>query len=212
MKFLNTVASLVLATAGLSQASPLKSRQAPQNFALETQVLNSTNDCGSNKGGLYIFSYHTGAGQGIAAGDASPSSGSYFYLNDTTLLWSYEGNEIGPWKTEILYGPYQGKLSCSFLSTTLLTCDQPTTQSPSASQRTIQLQRASTSMETSSSRMPPRTVGWSATPGIRLLSFSPSMDPTTANSRLLAPRFSSWLSQSLKGWVREPRLDVGIRA
>lgn len=119
MKFLNTVATLVLATAGLSQASPLKSRQAPTKFQLETEVIKGNNDCGTNKSGLYIFSYHTGAGQGIAAGDASPSNGAYFYLNGTTLLWSYEGNEIGPWMTEILYGPYQGKLLCSLSLITL---------------------------------------------------------------------------------------------
>lgn len=108
MKFLNTLASLALAAAGLSQASPLAPRQL-QRFSLETQVTNATGDCGSNKGGLYIFSYHTGAGQGIAAGLSTPVAGTYFYLNDTTLLWSYEGNEIGPWMTSILYGAYRGK-------------------------------------------------------------------------------------------------------
>lgn len=109
MKFFGTVFSLTLAAAKLTNASPIEARQNLDTFLLETQVVPGNYDCGSNKGGLYIFSYHTGAGLGIAAGSPEPTSGTHFYLNDTTLTWTYDGNEIGPWKTSIIYGPYQCK-------------------------------------------------------------------------------------------------------
>lgn len=109
MRFLSTTVSFILAITSLSHASPVEPRQDLDRFLLQTQVVPGIDDSGSDKGGLYIFSYHTGAGLGIAAGSPTPgSSGSYFFLNDTTLLWTYEGNQLGPWKTSILYGPYQG--------------------------------------------------------------------------------------------------------
>lgn len=109
MKFFNTIAALLLTAAGLSEASPLQARQAPAQFQLKTKVIAGTKDTGSKKDGLYIFSYHTGAGQGMAAAENQTST-SYFYLNQTTLLWSYPDNEIGPWKTIIEYGAYQCKI------------------------------------------------------------------------------------------------------
>lgn len=110
MKFANAVAALTLTIAGLSQASPIEPRKALQNFQLKTKVIKSSHkDCGTNKDGLYISSYHTGAGEGIAAG-FNQSLDSYFYINGTgALLWTYPENDIGAWPTELQYGPYQCK-------------------------------------------------------------------------------------------------------
>lgn len=111
MRFVSILASVGFAALPyLTRASPLlETRQeaAPSQFYLQTQVYPGIDDCGTNKDGLYVFSYHTGAGLGIAAAEADQLS-SWFYLNDTNLLFTYEDNEIGPWPTEILYGPYQG--------------------------------------------------------------------------------------------------------
>lgn len=115
MKFVNTIAALTLTIAGLSQASPIEPRKALQNFQLKTKVIKGHKDCGTNKDGLYISSYHTGAGQGIAAG-FNGSLDSWFYINATgSLLWTYPENDIGVWPTVLEYGPYQCE-SCTFLA------------------------------------------------------------------------------------------------
>lgn len=107
------LASATLALTHLASASPLsklfQARQtaAPAKFYLQTSVLAGNTDTGSNKHGLYVFSYHTGAGQGMAAADNINPAGSWFYLNGTELLWTYDDNEIGPWPVEIEYGAYQ---------------------------------------------------------------------------------------------------------
>jgi len=108
-------ASLGLTLASLTSASPINPRQAshPDRFHLQTQVYPGINDSGTNKNGLFVFSYHTGAGLGMAAADppTGPSDeNSWFYLNDTDtgLYWTYTNNTIGPWPTALLYGPYQG--------------------------------------------------------------------------------------------------------
>lgn len=136
MKFINSAIALTLTIAGLSQASPIQSRAALKNFQLKTKVIPGHKDCGSDKNGLYIFSYHTGAGLGIAAG-LNESMTSYFYINETTqgLSWTYPENEIGPWPVEIEYGPYQCKLPSQINysnSSSVLTRQQPTFLFPSA--------------------------------------------------------------------------------
>lgn len=112
---LAVVASLGLTLPSLTLAVPLSPRQAspPAKFQLQTQVVAGGNDSGTNKSGLYVFSYHTGAGLGMAA--AEPPTGpadedSWFYLNntDTGLYWTYTDNLIGPWPTTLMYGAYQG--------------------------------------------------------------------------------------------------------
>lgn len=122
MKLFNSVVALTLTIAGLSQASPIEARKALKNFQLKTKVIPGHKDCGSNKDGLYIFSYHTGAGQGIAAG-LNSSLTSYFYINGTgALLWTYPENDIGPWPVVLDYGPYQCKSqSCPTFETSTLT-------------------------------------------------------------------------------------------
>ncbi|KAK5088155.1 hypothetical protein LTS08_004786 [Lithohypha guttulata] len=101
------LASVVLTIASLTTAQPLEVRQAPDRFYLQTQVVPGINDCGSNKQGLYVYSYHTGAGLGVAAASADSSDDSWFYLNGTQLMWTYEGNTIGPWPVVVSSYPYQ---------------------------------------------------------------------------------------------------------
>lgn len=130
MHSLAILSSISLALTSVTQASPLnrrtESRQttAPSKFYLETQVIAGGNDTGTNKGGLYLFSYHTGAGLGIAAAEHSDPNGSYFYLNGTELLWTYTENTIGPWPVAIEYGPYQCTYNVLWPSSMfrLLTC------------------------------------------------------------------------------------------
>lgn len=111
MKFLSTVIALTLTLAGVSQASPIEPRKALKYFQLKTKVIPGHKDCGSDKNDLYIFSYHTGAGLGIAAG-LNTSLTSYFYVNGTgALLWTYPENDIGEWPVRLEYGAYQCKFS-----------------------------------------------------------------------------------------------------
>lgn len=114
MRVLTALASLALTLSSFTQASPLQARQVPDRFYLITQVVPGLNDCGSNKQGLYVFSYHTGAGLGVATADTGLPS-SWFYLNDTQLFFTYPDNQIGPWPTVLEYGAYQGLCSPSFL-------------------------------------------------------------------------------------------------
>lgn len=91
------------------EARQIEARQAPDKFRLKTQVIISadTNDTGTNKDGLYVYSYHTGAGLGAATASSGASNSSWFYLNSTNaLLWTYEGNNIGPWPVAIEYKSY----------------------------------------------------------------------------------------------------------
>lgn len=94
------LASVALAISPLTGASPVESRQAshPERFYLQTQVYPGINDCGTNKNGLYVFSYHTGAGLGVAAADPPSEEESWFYLNDTDtgIYWTYTNNTVGP--------------------------------------------------------------------------------------------------------------------
>lgn len=109
MHFLAILAVGASVLAGFASSSPLETRQAPAQFWLKTSVAPGINDCGSSKDGLFLSSYHTGAGLGKAVGvRAQPDPGSpYFYLNDTDLLWVTPGNDVGPWPVTIDYGAYQ---------------------------------------------------------------------------------------------------------
>jgi len=113
MQYFSVIASLTLGVlTHLTNASPIvQARQdaVPAQFLLQTQVYDSSNDHGTNKDGLYVISYHTGAGQGVAAAETAVPT-SWFYFNDTTLQFSYPNNEIGPWPVDIEYGAYQ----CTF--------------------------------------------------------------------------------------------------
>jgi len=108
----SALASLALTLDPFTFASPVEPRQAshPDRFYLQTQVYPGIDDCGTDKNGLYLFSYHTGAGLGVAAADPPSTTESWFFLNDTDtgLYFTYTNNTIGPWPTKLQYGPYQG--------------------------------------------------------------------------------------------------------
>lgn len=111
MRSFTTAVAALAACTSYASARSLDTRQVPDRFYLQTQVVPGVNDCGSNKQGLYLFSYHTGAGEGMATGEATAPSGdsdSWFYLNGTQLAWTYPDNDIGPWPVNINYGAYQG--------------------------------------------------------------------------------------------------------
>lgn len=110
MRSFTAAAAILAASTSFVSARSLETRQVPDRFYLQTQVVPGINDCGSNKQGLYVFSYHTGAGEGVATGETEAPSGddnSWFYLNGTQLEWTYTNNTIGPWPVNIQYGSYQ---------------------------------------------------------------------------------------------------------
>ena len=116
MHFLNTLAAAALTLTSVTSASPLSQKHArqastaPERFYLETRVAAAGSDKGTNKGGLYVFSYHTGAGTGAAAAQAGDPAGSWFEMNGTQLLFTYTDNQLGGWPMRIEYGStYQGE-------------------------------------------------------------------------------------------------------
>lgn len=112
MKVFTVLAAL---TASLISALPiLDERQAAPGinyFYLQTQVYGNNPDLGTNKSGQYVFSYHTGAGLGIAAEEVN-LPGMVAYLNGSLLSFTYSSSP-GPWPVAIAYGPYQSKLNLS---------------------------------------------------------------------------------------------------
>lgn len=112
MYFSTLFASTAALCGTLVAATPIQARQSDR-FYLKTEVVNypGHNDTGSDKNGLYLFSYHTGAGTGIAAGQktAPTADSSYFYLNGTQLLWNYPQSSLGPWPFNIVSSAYRGK-------------------------------------------------------------------------------------------------------
>lgn len=111
---LTVLSYAVVALSSCASASPIEARQAPDRFYLQTKVVPGIADSGTDKNGLYVYSYHTGAGLGAATESAGVPTG-WFYLNDTNLFWTYENNTIGPWPVSVQYGPYQSMEKCSKL-------------------------------------------------------------------------------------------------
>ena len=111
----------LLSVVNLTTASPLETRQTitpPALYHLRTKAVNGAHkDCGSNKTGLYLYSYHTGAGLGDATLSSNKSIAWQGYLNGSQQLMTYSDNQIGPWPLAIAYGPYQGaSFSCDRLN------------------------------------------------------------------------------------------------
>jgi len=105
-------AATLLALFTLASASPiLETRQTvdpPARYYLRTHVVNGKHaDVGTNKTNLWLYSYHTGAGLGDAALSSNKSVAWEGYLNGTQQLFTYTGDQIGPWPLAIGYGPYQ---------------------------------------------------------------------------------------------------------
>jgi len=103
----------LLSIAGLASASPLDTRQTgtitpPASYYLRTKVVNGAHkDTGSNKTGLYVYSYHTGAGLGDAALSRNKTVAWQGHLNGTQQLMTYSGNKDSPWPLSVYDVPYQ---------------------------------------------------------------------------------------------------------
>ena len=85
--------------------SDLETRAAPTNFKLKTTVIDGKNDTGSNKGNLWVYSYHTGAGLGDAALSSNKTWGDVGHINasNSALLFSIGEYE---WPMALDYEPY----------------------------------------------------------------------------------------------------------
>jgi hypothetical protein len=92
-------------------ASPTQRREAASNaeYYLQTCVTNGTNDYGTDKEGLYVFSYHTGAGLGDATLTPNISVASKGFLNGT--YQQFDQNTTIPVAMVLGYEPYAGKCS-----------------------------------------------------------------------------------------------------
>ena len=101
----------VAAVAGFAAAAPLEAREGrpPSNFYLQSNVVSrSPKDFGSNKQGLWLGSYHTGAGLGAATFSADKSTAAVGSLNATGEIYQTQF-KIGDyeWPMAVEYGPYQ---------------------------------------------------------------------------------------------------------
>jgi hypothetical protein len=83
--------------------------QAASNaeYYLQTSVTNGAGDCGTNKGGLYVLGYHTGAGLTDAVLFADISMASKGFLNGTYQQFDY--NTSFPWYMDLEYITYSSK-------------------------------------------------------------------------------------------------------
>lgn len=110
----------LLAAVGFSSATTLvEERQSlPAKYYLQTKVVSNTVTCGTDKNGLWVYSYHTGAGLGDVGLSSNKSWAWEGYLNGTQQLFTYPNNEIGPWPLAIQTGTYQRTHSCVPLGVT----------------------------------------------------------------------------------------------
>ncbi|KIV86147.1 hypothetical protein PV11_01780 [Exophiala sideris] len=106
MHFTTAVSAAALSLFAIASASPIletRDTTPPAQYYLQTKVVNGAhNDTGSNKDGLYVVSYHTGAGLGDAGLIANKTNAWIGYLNGTQQLFTYPNNEIGPWPLAIV--------------------------------------------------------------------------------------------------------------
>jgi len=88
------IISTLLASLSFSTAAPLlQQRQNPpptDTFLLQTVVTNSTGDTGTNKTGLYVVGYHTGAGFADATLTSNKSIAWEAYFNGSQLYAIYQ--------------------------------------------------------------------------------------------------------------------------
>jgi hypothetical protein len=92
-------------------ASPEERRQAVSHneYYLKTCVIHAADDYGTNKEGLYVSGYHTGAGLTDVALTSDISIASKGFLNDTYQQFDY--NTSFPWYMDLGYEPYAGEPS-----------------------------------------------------------------------------------------------------
>jgi len=117
MHFPTVLAATLLSLLGSVRASPLDTRQTttttadtvdpPAEYYLQTHVVNGGHrDCGSDKDGLWVYSFHTGAGLGDAALSSNKSWAWPAYLNASQQYFTYADNDIGGWPMVVLGGTY----------------------------------------------------------------------------------------------------------
>ena len=108
--FLSVLICFLLALLPQILASPNQRRQAASSneYYLQTSVINATGDCGTDKDGLYVVGYHTGAGLDDVALVSDFSVASKGFLNGTYQQFDY--NTSFPWYMDLGYEPYAGKL------------------------------------------------------------------------------------------------------
>ncbi|RMD40061.1 hypothetical protein DV735_g5082, partial [Chaetothyriales sp. CBS 134920] len=108
LPILSVLLCFALATSApvAAAANSLTTVTPPSLFYLQTQVVGALPDCGTNKNGLWLYSFHTGAGLGDAVLSRNKSSALQAYLNGTQQLFTYPNNKIGPWPLGITYVPY----------------------------------------------------------------------------------------------------------
>jgi hypothetical protein len=89
-------------------ASPTQRRQAASSneYYLQTCVISATDDHGTDKEGLYVAGYHTGAGLDDVALTSDVSVASKGFLNATYQQFDY--NTPFPWYLDLGYEPYAG--------------------------------------------------------------------------------------------------------
>lgn len=108
MQYCPLLAYLMLALSTTILASPAQHRRAVSNaeYYLQTSVINCTHDYGTDKEGLYVFSYHTGAGLGDAALTSNISIASKGFLNGT--YQQFDQNTTIPVAMVLGIEPYAG--------------------------------------------------------------------------------------------------------
>jgi hypothetical protein len=113
------LASFLLGLLHVVLASPEERRQAVSNdeYYLKTCVINATDDYGTNKEGLYLSSYHTGAGLSDVALISDLSVAGKGFLNDTYQQFDY--NSSFPWYMDLGYEPYAGESSVDLCNSQL---------------------------------------------------------------------------------------------
>ena len=109
MQYSPLLLAYLLALSTMILASPAQRHQAVSNaeYYLQTCVINGTNDYGTDKEGLYVVSYHTGAGLGDAALTSNISVASKGFLNGT--YQQFDQNTTFPVAMVLGYEPYAGK-------------------------------------------------------------------------------------------------------
>lgn len=102
------IASLLAATAVATPINKdVETRATPTNFKLKTTVINGKNDTGTEKGNLWVVSYHTGAGLGDATLDSNKTIGNVGHLNASNDALLFKIGEY-QWPMELDYEPYAG--------------------------------------------------------------------------------------------------------
>ncbi|RMZ80320.1 hypothetical protein DV738_g2887, partial [Chaetothyriales sp. CBS 135597] len=106
LSIVSALACFTLAASAPLTANSLTTVTPPSLFYLQTQVVGALPDCGTDKNGLWLYSFHTGAGLGDAVLSSNKSYAMQAYLNGSQQLFTYPNNQIGPWPLAVSYVPY----------------------------------------------------------------------------------------------------------